>query len=141
MVHGIYPNTARLSLQGRANDALCPHLACKTEGLTQDIEHIFCACYKVKAAWQWLRDKMVGLLSGPGPPPVLSNIMIIMAMFPKHMQETECMFLLGTYIELVDRESVSKQKELLVNTLLGVLKTKAQYVRSRSVPQFHLFLP
>ena len=141
LVHAIYPNRARLSLQGRANDALCPHIACRMERLTQDIEHIFCTCHKVRAAWQWLRDKMMGLLSGPGPPPVLSNITIIMAMFPKDMQETECMFLLGTYIELVDREAVSKQKELLLNTLLGVLQTKAQYVRSRAVPQFHLFLP
>ena len=108
------------------------------EGLTQDIEHIFCTCYRVRAAWGWVRDKVMGLLSGPGPPPVLSNFTIIMAMFPKGLQETECMFLLGTYIELVDTEAVSKQKELLVDTLLGVLKTKAQYARSRAVPQFHL---
>ena len=50
------------------------------------------------------------------------------------------MFLLGTYIELVDTEAMSKQKELLVDTLLGVIKTKAQYVRSRAVPQFHFYL-
>ena len=140
LVHGIYPNRARLSMQGRANDTLCPHLTCKMEGLTQDIEHIFCTCYRVRAAWQWMRDKVMGLLSGPGPPPVLSNFQIIMVMFPKGLQETECMFLLGTYIELVDTEAVSKQKELLVDTLLGVIKTKAQYVRSRAVPQFYLHL-
>ena len=140
LVHGIYPNRARLSMQGRANDNLCPHLACKMEGLTQDIEHIFCTCYRVRAAWKWMRDKVMGLLSGPGPPPVLSNSTIIMAMFPKGLQEMECMFLLGTYIELVDTEAMSKQKELLVDTLLGVIKTKAQYVRSRAVPQFHFYL-
>ena len=110
------------------------------EGRTQDVEHIFGTCYRVTAAWQWVRDKVMGLLSRPGPPPVLSNFAIIMAMFPKGLQETECMFLLGTYIELVDTEAVSKQKELLVDTLLGVIKTKAQYVRSRAVPQFYLSL-
>ena len=78
----------------RANDALCPHLVCRMEGLTQDIEHMFFTCYKVKAVWQCVRDKMMGMMSGPGPPPVLSNIRIIMAMFPTDMQETECMFLL-----------------------------------------------
>ena len=96
LVHGIYPNRARLSMQGRANDNLCPHLAYKMEGLTQDIEHIFCTCYRVRAAWKWMRDKVMGLLSGPGPPPVLSNSTIIMAMFPKGLQAMECMFLLGT---------------------------------------------
>ena len=40
-----------------------------------------------------------------------------MAVFPKCMQETECMFLLGNNMQLVDKEVVAKQKELFVDTL------------------------
>ena len=43
--------------------------------------------------------------------------------------------------ELVDKEAVLKQKELMVNTLIGVLQTKAVSVRSRAVPQVHIALP
>ena len=42
---------------------------------------------------------------------------------------------MGTYVELVDREAVLKEKELLVNTVIGVLQTKTVSARSRAVPQ------
>ena len=33
-----------------------------------------------------------------------------------------------TYMELVDREVIGKQKELLVNTVQGVLGAKKEYI-------------
>ena len=80
------------------------------------------------------------LVSDPGPPVAVSNTDILMAKFPMCRQESECMFLLGTYLELVDREVVSKQKELLVDTVLGVLKSRNVYVRRRAVPQVQISL-
>ena len=50
----------------------------------------------------------------------------ILAMFPKSRQEAEYILLLGTFDQLVDRETVLKQKELLVNTVIGVLKNKSE---------------
>ena len=47
---------------------------------------------------------------------------------------------MGTYVELVDREVVLKEKELLVDTLIGVLRTKTESARSRAVPQVHIDL-
>ena len=74
------------------------------------------------------------LVTELGPPLLVSNIDIILAMFPTCRQEVECIFILGTYVELVDREVVSGQKELLLNTLLGVLQVKTMNVNRRSVP-------
>ena len=51
------------------------------------------------------------------------------------------MLLIGTFVELVDREAVIKQRELLVDTVIGVLKNKTEYMRRRAVPQVHLPLP
>ena len=48
---------------------------------------------------------------------------------------------MGTYVELVDREVVLMQKELLVNTVIGVLKTKTESARRRTVPQADIPLP
>ena len=50
------------------------------------------------------------------------------------------MFLLGNLIELVDREAMYKQNELLVDTLVGVLKSKMVYIRSRALPQVEIVL-
>ena len=79
----------------------------------QDIEHIFCSCYKVRAAWQWTRRKMLEFMTDQGRPPDISNIDIILARFSKGRQEAECILLLCTYLELVDKEVILKQKELL----------------------------
>ena len=51
------------------------------------------------------------------------------------------MFILGIYVELVDTETVVKQKELLVNTVKGVLQSKSECVLRRAVPQVQLPLP
>ena len=71
----------------------------------------------------------------------MSNSDLLLARYPKNRQEDECLLLLGTYLELVDKEVVLKQKELMVNTLIGVLHTKTVSVRSRAVPQAHIALP
>ena len=66
----------------------------------------------------------------------MTNTDILLAKFPKGRQENECTLLLGTYVELVDREAVVKQKELLVNTVIGVLQTRSV----SAVPQVEIDL-
>ena len=83
---------------------------------------------------------MVQFLTEQGRPPNLSNPGLLLARFPKGSQEDECTLLLGTYVEIVDREVVIKEKELLVNTLIGVLITKTESARIRAVPRIHIAL-
>ena len=85
-------------------------------------------------------DKMenLGFLDRPRKTPDISKTDILLAMFSKGRQDAECTLLLGTYLELVDREVVLKQKELLVNTVSSVLKTKIESVKRRAVPQVHI---
>ena len=80
-------------------------------------------------------------LTDQGRPPDMSNSDILLAKFQKGRQEDECTLLLGTYVELVDREVALKQEELLVNTVIGTLKTKTESARSRAVPQARIALP
>ena len=106
--------------------------------MVQSIEHIFCSCYKVRSAWQWTRSKILELATELGPPVIVSNTDIILAKFPSSRQEVECVFILGTFVELVDREVVSGGKELLLSTLLGVVQTRMEYIRRRAVPQVQI---
>ena len=46
---------------------------------------------------------------------------MLLARYSKGRQEDECLLLLGTYVELVEKDVVVKQKKLMVNTLIGAL--------------------
>ena len=81
------------------------------------------------------------MMRNQGRPPDISNMDFILAKFPQSDHEVECLLILGTYVELVDREVVLKQKDLMVNTLIGVLQAKSVSARSRAVPQTHIALP
>ena len=102
---------------------------------------MFCTCYKVRAAWNWTRRKILDFLTDQGRPPDISQTEIILAHFPNGRNDTEWTFLLGNYLELVDREVLLKQKELLMNTVVGVLKTKIESVKKRVMPQVHIPIP
>ena len=51
---------------------------------------------------------MLQLLGRLGPPLVVSNEEIILAMFPKYTEESAVMFILGNYLQLVDDDAVNK---------------------------------
>ena len=58
-----------------------------------------------------------------------------MLTYSKSRWEAEALLLLGTYMELVDRDAVTKQKELLVGTVKGVLRAKVGQMASRAAPE------
>ena len=72
--------------------------------------------------WLWLKQKLMELLNDQGPAP--NNHAIIMLMY--YTKENEVIFILGTYMELVDREVIGKQKELSVDTVQGVHGAKIE---------------
>ena len=47
----------------------------------------------------------------------------------------ECTLLLGTYLYLIDKEEILKQKELFVDKVMGFLTTKTEYARSIAVQE------
>ena len=88
-----------------------------------------------------LPNCLLELLRDQGRPPDIRNMDFILAMFPKSGHEVECTLTLETFVELVDREIILKHKELLVNSVIGVLRNKFEYTRRRAVPKVHFSLP
>ena len=82
----------------------------------------------------------MGLLGRLGPPPIVSCVEIIQAMFPRCTEETEVLFFVGNYIEMVDKNVVNKQKMLRVDSMKGVLEAKVEFAKARAVPQLCLNL-
>ena len=60
-----------------------------------------------------------------------------MLMYPNVAQEAETILLLVIFMELVDREVVGKQKELLVGIVKGVFQAKVSQIVSRAAPELH----
>ena len=75
------------------------------------------------------REKLQELLSDQGPVPDVSNTELLMLMYPRCRREGEVAFLLASYKELVDAEAVTKEKELMLGTVWGVLR--------RAVPEVY----
>ena len=72
--------------------------------------------------WLWLKQKLMEMLNDQGPAP--NNHAIIMLMY--YTNENEVIFILDTYMELVDREVIGKQKQLSVDTVQGVHGAKIE---------------
>ena len=80
-------------------------------------------------------------LRDQGRPPDIRNIDLIQAMFSKSEHETECVLILETFVDQVDKETVLKNKDLPVNTVVGVLRNKVASMQSSPVPQVQIPLP
>ena len=54
---------------------------------------------------------------------------MILAMFPKCTQEPEVLFLLGNFIQMVDKHVIYKPKEFRVDSMLGGIEDQLQCVK------------
>lgn len=138
LVHNLVRNRARLHSQGRAMDPFCPLPEC--QGQEQDREHIFCSCERVSAAWLWVRAKLLQLLPLTVGAVGTTNEEFIFLQFPKDTLDAECVWLLGSYVELVDREVMGKGRVLRPEHVMGVLRSRLAAMRSRAVLQLTLIV-
>ena len=76
-----------------------------------------------------VQGKVLDFLTDQGLPLDIRNSEILLAKFPKGGQDVECTLLLGTYLEL------------LINTVIGVLKAITESARRRTVQQALIPLP
>ena len=62
--------------------------------------------------------------------PIKNTLVVFKDFHPKFYQ-------FWLYMELVDREAIGKQKELMVGTVRGVLRAKVEQTKVRAVPQIN----
>ena len=88
---------------------------CTTCGVIQDNVHLFCECVNVREAWFWLRQRLLEMLSPESA--VTSNFEFLNLMFDSCMLDSEIVWLLGVYVELVWSNVVCKKKTLSQNMI------------------------
>ena len=134
LVHGLVLNKERLFRQGRAQDPLCPLPECQNQ--VQTLEHLFCTCYLVADAWDWLRSKLLQILSAT---PTISNQEFILLQFPADNMDKECTWLLGNYCSIVTSTVTGRKRRLGVEVLAGRLRSRIQRLKGRAVVQPQLY--
>ena len=64
-----------------------------------------------------------------------SNEDFILLQYQKDLQDKECVWLIGNYVEIVDSVTVGKNKNLKLDHLRGVLRGQLQEMAGRAVVQ------
>ena len=110
IIHNIVANKERVH---RFNMTASPN--CPTCGVLQDNVHLFCECVNVREAWFWLRQRMLDML--PPDSGMTSNFEFLNLMFVSSMLDSEIVWLLGVYVQLVRDNVICKKKFLSQNRI------------------------
>ena len=94
LVHNILPIRTRLHRMNMTNNDKC-----LTDGLIEDVEHVFCHCVKTREAWQWIRWKITNEWI-PINFPIPSDFELLNLCFESPF-EKELIWLIGSYVHLV----------------------------------------
>ena len=137
LVNGLYRNRARLFQQNRAADPFCPVPECNQA--VQDREHLFCSCTRVVESWLWLRTKLLQLMPQTVGGMATTSEEFLLLQYPEDTLDSECLWLIGNYVEIVDSVAVTKNKKLKVDQLRGILRGRLQGMASRAVVRPRLF--
>ena len=63
----------------------------------------------------------------------------ILLQYPKDTLDSECLWLIGNYVEIVESVAITKNKKLRVDQLRGILRGRLQGMASRAVVQPQIF--
>ena len=100
---------------------------------------MFCSCSRVIEAWFWLRSKLLQLMPTTIGGMGTSNTDFLLLQYPKDNQESECLWLIGNYVEVVDSFVARKKKKLKVDQLRGILRERLQGMSTRAVVRLQIF--
>ena len=79
-----------------------------------DNVHLFCECVLVRECWFWIRQRLLGMLPGLGR---ISNFEFLNLMFEIDTMESEIIWILGVYVQLVWELVVCKKKALKLEVM------------------------
>ena len=130
-IHGLTRNRSRLHQQGRAGDPwcqVCPWTV-PLQPPKSDLEHIYCSCVMVRAAWLYTRSLLYQhqpQLRGSRDSDLVSY------RFPQGNLDAEAVWLLATYQEMVQELCLARGVRILPLALKGRFKERLLMSRTRA---------
>ena len=138
-IHGLTRNRARLYQQGRAADPwclVCPRVV-PLQPATSDPEHLYCSCVLVRAAWLYVRSLVYRHqpeLQGA------EDRLLVRFMFPRGNNDQEVVWLLATYMEMVQEQCAARGSKVLPLAVRGRLRERLRGTQARAVEQLLIML-
>jgi hypothetical protein len=131
-IHGLIRNRARLHQQGRVTDPWC--LVCPRQVPLRpavcDVEHLYCSCLLVRASWLYVRN----LVCRHQPElREVENRLLVQFLFPKENCDPEVVWILATYMEMVQEQCVARGSRLLPLSVRGRLRERQRMSLARAV--------
>jgi hypothetical protein len=112
VINNIVANRDRL--HSKFNMVPSPHcLLCAA--VTHDNVHVFCECVLVREAWFWVRQRLLQMF--PSSHGNTSNFEFLNFMFDSSMLDSEVIWMIGVYVQLVWDFVICKKKHLKLQTV------------------------
>ena len=99
--------------------------------IVESCTHRYLYCMFISEVWEWIWATSQTL----EPTLAFSDETSLLRLdFPKGLRENSILWLVGSYVELVEKEVVSKEKKLELSYVKGYLKQKKQVSHLHAVP-------
>ena len=130
VINNIVANKDRLynkfNMANSPNCPLCNEL--------HDNVHVFCECVLVREAWFWVRQRLLQMF--PSSHGNTSNFEFLNLMFDSSLLDSEVVWMLGIYLQLVWDTVICKKKGLKLETLKSEYSLKYLTHKSSNMPSF-----
>ena len=113
-------------MPGRFKSSECPN--CEHE---ETLEHRYVSCGKVSSLWQWVRAHIEKLNISMV---MMADFDLLQISFYKGNRENAILWLIGIYVEIVEKEIVGKGSSISTASLSGLFKQKKLQARYQALP-------
>ena len=118
IIHNIVPNRERLYLKMNMVNNPC----CVECNVREDNVHIFSECSMVQEAWFWVRSRLLAML--PEACSRTSNFEFLNRMFARDILDSEAIWIIGNFVQLVWDIVICKKKSLKIETMKNEFEMK-----------------
>ena len=101
---------------------MVPSPNCTHCNVLHDNVHLFCECILVREAWFWVRQRLLGLL--PDSHSRTSNFEFLNLMFERDIMDSEVIWMIGNFVQLVWDVVICKKKHLKIETMKSEYEMK-----------------
>ena len=97
----------------------------------ETIRHRYEECGKVSHIWEWVTE-LISILDPMCIPDDTHEILFLN--FHRSARESAILWLLGAYVEVIDREIVSREQVLSIRQVRGIFKQRKLMTRYQAMP-------
>ena len=120
-------------MPGRFTSPNCPR--CRPAQIIENCQHRYQICARVYHIWEWILSVILVLDPLCAP----DNEMDYLSLnFPRSMRDNEIMWLIGSYVDLIEKVVILKDLFLNLDQVKGILRQKKLMSKYQAMPDLGL---